>query len=193
MVIVYAIDAEDRLIRFNEAWSDFAHANKGEGALPDAVARQKLWNFIGDPTLQELYGRMVARARGGSPVRFRYRCDAPHERRIFTMEIRGRPEGVVEFISTLVNVESRSSVNWLDPDVPHDVQLLVTICSWCSRVALPDGRWVEVERAIEEHAALHGPGIPSTTHGICPECQRQMLDLIRRRHGVSGELNRLPT
>lgn len=192
MVIAYTIDAEDRLIRFNEAWSDFAHANRGEGALPHAVLRKKLWDFVRDPTLQELYRRLVKRSRSGNPVRFRYRCDAPSERRIFTMEIRGQKDGVVEFISTLTSVEPRSSVAWLDSNVLHDPQLLVRVCSWCSRVALPDNQWVEIERAIEEHQALHGPRIPSTTHGICPECQRQMFDLLRRQTGAEAELNRLP-
>lgn len=191
MMISYAIDADDRLVDFNQSWTDFARANRGEQALPGVVKGRRLWDFVSDPTSQELYRRMVRRARGGESVLFRYRCDAPHERRVFTMEIRGGPDGRVEFESVMVKSEPRPAVAWLEPAAPASPEL-VRMCSWCARVAVGDDRWVVVERAMEEHQALKREGNPAITHGICGECEREMLRLLREKLGTDAGLNRLP-
>lgn len=191
MIISYAIDADDNLVAFNESWSEFARANRGEQALPGVVKGRKLWDFISDPTSRELYRRMVLRARAGEAVLFRYRCDAPHERREFTMQIRSSPEGRVEFVSVMVNSEPRTAVPWLGSEVSTSSEL-VRMCSWCARVAVAEDRWVAVERAMEEHPALRGPRTPSITHGICPDCEKEMLRLLNQKLGAPEPLNRLP-
>lgn len=190
--IAYCIDAADRLVSFNAGWTAFAERNGGEDARPEKVVGRSLWDFVADPTVQELYRRMVARARQGRVVRFRYRCDAPSERRVFQMEIRRRPQGRVEFSSGLISSDPRPHVAWLDrPESPGTE--LVRMCSWCARVALPDGRWVAIEQAIEQHRALQRLVPPSITHGICQNCQAEMLQLLRRGPAPNDELHRLPT
>jgi len=191
LVITYRIDATDQLIGMNEAWSTFAHENRGEEALPAKVMGRSLWDVVTDPALQELYRRMVRQARDGSPVRFRYRCDAPHERRVFEMAIAEVEPGVVEFRSELKTAEGRRPVAWLDPEARRG-PALVRVCSWCGRVALPDGRWVAVERAMEEHAALHQPEAPALTRGICAECSARMLELLQARPKPGARLNEIP-
>lgn len=189
--ITYRVDAQDRLVGFNEEWSEFARANGGEAALPEVVAGTRLWDVVQDSTLQELYRRMMAKARAGAGVKFRYRCDAPHERRVFTMEIRAAEDGAVEFISQLVSAEERPAVPWLERGVEHGPEL-VRVCSWCGRVALPDGAWVAIERAMEQHRALHGVTVPRLTHGICGECQAEMMQTLQRVRSSGDGLNRLP-
>jgi hypothetical protein len=191
LVITYRIDADDRLVGMNEAWTAFAEQNRGENAVPEKVIGRPLWDFVVDLSLQELYKRMVRRARDGQPVSFRYRCDAPHERRVFLMQISHVGAGVVEFRSELMTAETRPAVRWLDPGARHG-PTLVRLCSWCGRVALPDGRWVAVERAMEEHGALQQAEAPSLTHGMCEQCADQMTSLLRAGPKADGGLNEIP-
>lgn len=191
LVITYQIDAEDRLVGMNEAWTTFAENNRGEQAMPDQVLGRCLWEVVTDPALQELYRHMVRQARAGQPVRFRYRCDAPHERRVFEMAIREAGPGVVEFRSELKAAEERPPVAWLDPEVRRG-PALVRLCSWCGRVALPDGRWVAVERAMELHQALQQAEAPAITHGICEDCAQRMTELLKARSGPLAALNEIP-
>lgn len=190
LVIIYRIDADDRLVGMNDAWTAFAAENRGDAAMPDAVVGRTLWDFVKDQALRELYRRMVRQARDGAPVRFRYRCDAPQERRVFEMAISAVASGEVEFRSELKATEQRPPIAWLDPQVRHG-PALVRLCSWCGRVALPDGQWVAVEKAMERHPALQQAEAPALTHGICPECSTQMVELLRRR-APDGRLNEIP-
>ena len=46
----------------------------------------------------------------------------------------------------------------------------VPVCSWCRKVRNGAGAWVPVERGL-----LEGVG-PALTHGVCPDCARELLD-----------------
>lgn len=175
--IIYRIDAQDHIAHVNEAWREFAQENLGPEVMPARVIGAKLWPFVGDETTRELYRRMVARARGGQVVKFRYRCDAPAERRVFEMQISAVAAGEVEFCSQIVSREARTAVSWLDRTVARSREF-VTMCSWCGRVTLPAGEWVEIEQAIERHRAFQGAAVPRLTHGICPDCLAKMSRVI---------------
>lgn len=47
---------------------------------------------------------------------------------------------------------------------------LVPVCSWCRKVRNGAGAWVPVEQGL-----LEGAG-PALTHGVCPDCARELLD-----------------
>lgn len=177
--IVYRINAQDRISFVNEAWRQFAEENLGEQVMPARVIGAELWPFVGDETTRELYRRMVARARNGHTVQFRYRCDAPAERRVFEMKIFRGSTGEVEFDSQIVSREPRPAVSWLDRTVARSRDF-VTMCSWCGRVALATGEWVEIEQAIERHRAFQGAAAPRLTHGICEVCLEKMSRIIQR-------------
>ncbi len=99
--LVYRIDGANRITWVNDRWSGFARANGGEGLLPEQILGHDLTTSLADPTVRQLYATMIQQVRAGKFVRFDYRCDAPDKRRTFTMEIRRRPDGEVEFSSTL--------------------------------------------------------------------------------------------
>lgn len=187
--IIYRIDAEDRIVECNDAWSCFARANYGEQSLPDWVIGKPIWDVVLDPTLRELYRRMIAQARAGRLVRFRCRCDAPSERRIFRMTLCGHEEGVVEFTSEVESCEPRPEVTWLRPH-ESDGRNLVRLCSWCARVFVHDRGWVSIEQAIEWHSSLQLHSSPRLTHGMCESCRDEMLRLIE--NPAVQDLNRLP-
>lgn len=136
-----------------------------------------MWSFVGDETTRELYRRMIARARNGNTVQFRYRCDAPAERRVFEMRISAMPRGEVEFHSQMVSSEPRSPVGWLNSAATRSRDFVV-MCGWCARVSLSTGHWVEIEQAIERHRAFQGAVAPRITHSICPECLGRMSRLL---------------
>ena len=168
--LVYRIDAEDRITYVNAAWCAFAQANQGEAVMPAHVLGSSLLASVDDQTVRELYAAMIKRARTGSPVRFKYRCDAPDRRRTFEMNICQLPGGEVEFVSTLLHEEVRPSVALLQAAVPRDSRLL-RVCSWCQKVALPDYSWVPVETAVERLHLLEAETFPRLTHGICEPCR----------------------
>lgn len=170
LTLIYRINAQDRITYVNPAWSDFARANQGEAVMPEQVLGLSLLEFVDDPTVQQLYGAMIKRARAGRPVRFKYRCDAPDRRRTFEMDIRQLDNGEVEFISALRHEEVRPAVTVLRAGAPHDNRLL-RVCSWCQQVALPDYTWVPVEVAVQTLGLLENETFPRLTHGICQPCR----------------------
>jgi hypothetical protein len=168
----YWIDAQDRLIRLSENWSDFARENDGEALMPDLILGKVLWSEIADLTLRVLYHQLVALARQGRPIRYRFRCDSPTQRRLFEMEIRGTKSGLVEFASTLLETESRPAVPLLDSHQARS-QELVRMCSWCQRIAVA-GAWLPVESAMAELGLMERTVLPRLTHGICDECNAKV-------------------
>lgn len=154
-------------------WSEFARENQGETVLPARVLGRSLMAAVGDETVQELYRRMIERARAGAVVRFQYRCDAPDRRRVFRMDIHRLEGGAVEFASTLVQEETRPAVTLLEAAWPRDERLL-RICSWCQQVAVSETLWVPVEVAVTGLHLMEAEKLPGITHGICPACEREV-------------------
>ncbi len=174
LVLIYRIDADDRITHVNEAWSEFARQNQGESVLPERVLGQSLPSAVADATVRELYGQLIRRARAGLSVKFRYRCDAPSRRRTFEMEIRLLESGEVEFASTLRHEESRPTVALLRLGQRRDTRLL-RVCSWCQQVALPDRTWVPVEQAVKVLGLLEAETFPRLTHCLCEACRDKLV------------------
>lgn len=170
MVLIYRIDAGDRISHVNPAWSEFARDNQGEAVMPGKVLGKNLLLAMTDQTVRELYVQMIRRARAGAIVRFHYRCDAPDRRRTFEMQIRPLVDGEVEFASTLRHEEPREPVALLQAGQVRDDRLL-RVCSWCQKVALPESTWVPVEEAVEVLQLLEADKFPRLTHGICEPCK----------------------
>ena len=49
---------------------------------------------------------------------------------------------------------------------------LVPVCSWCRKIRSDDGYWQDLEAYIEASAKAR------VTHGMCPDCQAEMLDQV---------------
>lgn len=173
--VSYHIDHNDSLDAFNEGWLAFAEANGGELLHPSRIRGRQLWEFIADPTTAQLYRSMLVRLRrGGNPIRFRFRCDAPDRRRLLEMDMTGDGVGGIHFDVTSIHEEARAPVLLLDPNrVPGNG--LLTICAWCKRVRLPEDAWVEVEDAVDALNLFEGALLPGLTHGVCPTCSETIL------------------
>jgi hypothetical protein len=172
--IRYWIDAQDRVIRVNDEWANFAAQNEGGPVGPAAeILDRTIWSFIEDPTLCDLYREMVLLARKGRPVAFSFRCDAPCFRRVFEMRISSETGEEVEFASTLESEEAREEVSFLNFHQPRNDEF-VRMCSWCQRVQA-NGVWLPVEAAVVALGLMSGPTVPAITHGICEDCHKKMM------------------
>jgi hypothetical protein len=120
---------------------------------------------------------ILKRVRAGRAMQFRYRCDSPASRRQFEMAVTPQEPGMVQFASTLLSEEARPPVAALEEGRARDDRLL-PVCSWCQRVALPDGAWVAVEEAVARMNYLEASTLPEITHGICPTCSAEMMRML---------------
>ncbi|HYP17944.1 MAG TPA: hypothetical protein VEQ65_12100 [Opitutus sp.] len=172
--IVHRIDADDRIVYVNEAWTTQAALDGAAPVVREAVLGRVLWDSIADFATREIYQRMVAAVRAGRPAHFHYRCDTPEYLRVFEMKIEAMDGELVSFTSRLVRREHRPPIALLDRHQPRD-ERFVCMCSWCQRLAAPEGDWINIEQAVERLALLQGATSPAITHGICPACRDEML------------------
>lgn len=49
---------------------------------------------------------------------------------------------------------------------------LLPMCSWCKKIRSDKGFWHQVEEYLSEHSEAQ------FTHGICPQCDSQMRDMV---------------
>lgn len=168
----------DRITWVNGDWMRFAADNDGKTCESAQIVGKRLWPCIQDETIGELYRHLTDQARKGKQVRFNYRCDAPSFRRLFEMQIIGLENDGVEYCSTLLDEEPRTTVPLLDSLQPRNRDL-VRVCSWCQRIAV-DGQWVSVEDAVQALGLMEAKMVPGLTHGICKECETKMMERLAK-------------
>ncbi|MCA9260432.1 MAG: hypothetical protein KDA61_14570 [Planctomycetales bacterium] len=181
-VVVYAIDAVDRLCRVDEEWTRFADLNEGgERLKPETVLGESIWTYLRGESLRSLYRDLFAAARRSrDAIRFDFRCDSPAFRRYMQMELQSGPAGEIRFASTTLRTEKR--------EAPLAVQTAVTghrhliRCSVCNLFKLRDGTWREGSSIVAEDRALNDEKPLRIVWGVCPNC-RQRLHVCSERHG----------
>ena len=95
--VVYALDADLRLVFSNLAWWRYARANGGEQCLDDYGLGASVRGVVPD-TLRRFYDEAFGSVLvGGPPVDHEYRCPTPTEHRMFRMRVvRLGPTGQVD-------------------------------------------------------------------------------------------------
>jgi hypothetical protein len=176
--VVYRIDEKDDLSFVNDEWDAFAAA-AGVGEIRgEKILARSLWDFIADPTTRHLYQEIVSRARAGHRVRLPIRCDAAEQRRFVELEVSAAPEGVVEFVSRTVSVESRPPESLLAAgSTGYDARMMIRMCSWCKKVRAGD-EWLEVEEAAAKLRMFESGALPWVSHGICEACEKKVLSAL---------------
>lgn len=166
--LVYEIDASDRLVAVNDAWTAFAVASDAPELAAPGVLGVCLWDAITDPSTGDLYRTLLTRVRRGEVIEYFYRCDGPAARRDMSMRV-ALDGPRVRFTSRLDTASDRSPQLLLDRRAPRSGELL-RVCGWCKKVAVTDDRWEEVEVAIPQLGLQAAHTLPALTHGICPAC-----------------------
>lgn len=176
--VEYEIDAGDALVSVNPAWSSSAATGNLPGLAGPSVIGKSLWQFVSDRATRQIYRIMLERVRATQrPVAFLFRCDTPELQRLLRMRIGPAPDGVVRFEVHPVAERSRPPVPLLDPGAARS-NTIIRMCSWCKRLPLPDGRWVEVEEAVHHLDLLDSPVLPTISHGMCPDCYRAVMQAL---------------
>lgn len=171
--ILYSIDREDRIVRVNESWEQFAAENSGESVYRDRVIGRSLWDFISGDTVRDIYRRLLVRVRSGTLARFRYRCDSATYRRTFEMLVTEHA-GDVQFVSTLLEQHPHERIPLFDSAAARDDRF-VCMCAWCHRIARPTGGWESLEVGVARLGLLNREPAPRITHGICEACARDFM------------------
>ena len=167
---VYHIDQRDRIASVDDAWRAFAVENGAPQLAGDAVIGQLLLSYITDAETSHLYQVLLQKLRKtGVPIRVPFRCDAPALRRFMELEMAADDAGGVRFTGRLLRLERRAPVNLLDPALQRGESLL-RMCSWCKRIDVGGGVWLEVEDAIARLHLFDAAPLPQISHGMCDAC-----------------------
>ncbi len=167
---VYRVDADNRIVFANENWYDFARENGVRVLRPDTVIGQPLGKFISHPETTHLFEILFAKLRSTpATVTLPYRCDSPDCRRFMELKLLPQPDRGIEFRSRILREEARDRMRLMEPEAGRTNGHL-TMCGWCKKVALADGRWVEVEEAVRVLHLFDAPELPRISHGMCGEC-----------------------
>lgn len=188
--VEYRIDANDRIVEVNDAWTSFAAQNGGEGLLSAVVMDRVLWEFLTDATTIHLYQAMCKKLRRGGPaVRFRFRCDAPDVRRLLTMSMTCGESDSITFEVTSAAEQVRPPIPLMDLPASVNTGSHVSMCGWCKRIRAPSGAWVEIERGIQALGLFQAHArLPAVSHGICNVCELALSTELDRMTVTLGPL-----
>lgn len=167
---VHRINARDRISFANEDWYAFARENGGDSLTPANLIGRHLFDFLCHEETKHLFDVLIQQVRRtGRTMVFPFRCDSPDYRRFMELTVNRHQQGEVEFCSRILWKERRVPMKLLASDVVRSDERLI-MCGWCKRVALPEGRWAEVEVAVSEMGLFAKPKLPRIVQGICPRC-----------------------
>jgi hypothetical protein len=164
----WAVAPDDTIAWVDHGFDELA-IEHGVPELTERAIGRPLVEFVAGDAPRELQEHLLRRARRSEePIQFRYRCDAPHVRRMGTMELAAQPGGGVIFTSVFDEVEERSKrLDLLDPAAPRDEHAPpVRECAWCNRFDVEG--WCEAHVAV---ARLANGAPPRVEHAVCDVCR----------------------
>ena len=168
---IYRIDKSDNLSYLSDNWSEFALANDAFAmSVPHLILGKSLWSFIADHDTRYIYTLVLTEVRKTlEPAVISINCDSPELKRVFQITITPMDDGAVEFSSTVVEIRQREYIKILDASVIRSEDI-VKICSFCKKIAVSDGKWVETAEAIRVLNFFGNITMPQLSHGVCPDC-----------------------
>ncbi|MDQ1363759.1 MAG: hypothetical protein QG652_1621 [Pseudomonadota bacterium] len=175
--VLYTIDHDDRLVYLNDVWDRFALENASGHLTGERIRNQRLWDFIADAETRHLHQVLVKRIRTRQvPVQLPFRCDSPSVRRYMMMEMVPAPEAAVEYRCTVLRIEQRAPVLFMEQKGWRG-DTLIRMCSWCKKVHTGEDVWMEIEDAIQELQLFERKRLPEISHTMCDECLHQLDDI----------------
>jgi hypothetical protein len=175
---VYWIDTENRVVKVNEAWRDFAKENQAGHLREKTVKPAPLWSFIQGREMKYMFGVMLDKVRRGEgPLVVPFRCDAPDRRRFMEQTIKRTEDGLVEVRCRMLKEEVREPMALL-AETGERTDQLIYCCGWCKKFEVSTGKWVEVEVVVQERSLFSEVDLPLISHGACPECVDQITRLM---------------
>lgn len=173
--VIFHLNDKDEIVFVNDAWDAFASANDGRAIRSDRILGRSLWHSIADADTRQFFQDILDRVRAGQTVRFAYRCDSPDCRRQMDMQVMPDQSGLVVFRSRTMSETRRAPEPLLGAHVDRSEEV-VRVCGWCKRVRI-HGDWLEIEEAAARAPQLRGNLVPGISHGICDDCQQQLMQV----------------
>jgi hypothetical protein len=178
---VYIIDASDRIVLVNAAWSAFVAPVGRVGPSLGDVLGQPVWDRVPDGVVRQLWELLYSRVRAiGGSVFVPMRADRADERRLVDIEVRPQSDGSIRHVCEPVWREMRPAVALLDPAYPRDERCLRS-CNWCKRIQVRLGVWEEIEDAQQTLAILAEETLPRLEPGACSTCKQSLLKTFPAR------------
>lgn len=173
----YEIDGDDRIVLCSDSWDEFAVENGGDRLVFERIRGESIWDHVSHDATVDLYQRIFASARSGSPVQFFLRCDSPATRRLLTVSVSPTIKGRVRVTTMLFRADSREPINTVLCQAPESTSDdCYTLCTWCNK--LDDGDWIELESVIERRT-IPSAAPPAVRHGICDPCYDRIDQQLR--------------
>lgn len=169
--VVYDLDADDRIVRVEGPWNDFALTNNSpeirqDDYLSDRVVGRRLFDFVGGDQTRIFLSTLFNSTRVLQRVRdVDYRCDSFGQKRFMQMRIEPLRDRSLRLTHTLMRVESMNHPFAFVEDAvaDHDSG---SRCSICNRVQV-SGAWIEPD----DRATRGLPQPFRVTHTVCPVCE----------------------
>lgn len=178
---VYIIDALDRIVFVNPAWSQFMAPVRGEGPALSAVLGRSIWERTPEGVVRQLWELLYNRVRAvGGSVFVPMRIDRPDQRRLVDIELQPLSDGSIRHVCEPVWREARPAVALLDPSYPRDERTLFC-CSWCQRIQVRLGAWEEIEDAQQTLAIPADSTLPRLQPAACTTCKQSLLKTFPAR------------
>jgi hypothetical protein len=161
----YVVDRGNLIVSVDDSWDASAvqQPDAREAPTSGRIIGRPLEAFLaGDSTKMFVRAALEAARLTGESRRLPYRCDSPHERRLFHMIVTPLQDGHVKVEHVLVEVLLRT------PCQPRAKLVLSTgwRCSQCLRIRpLGSKDWVEGE--LDPNAQL--------SHDVCASCARRLF------------------
>lgn len=169
------LDADDVVVDASRGEVESASEDSGPGETDSAAVGRSFSDLVADPQMAELYRLVFRRVRRtGKTIRIPFRHDSPTQRRHMEMDVVALEGGGLECRSRVFLVENRRRAEGSHPGARPAKEFL-TLCSWCKKVRLPEGTWVEADAAAERLEFFLGE-TPELTHGICPPCKTALRE-----------------
>lgn len=184
--IGYLVGEGGRILAVGQPqWQDFLERTGFVPSVTENVIGRNLFDFITGAEVRASYQRLhdsVWRGQG-QKLSFQYRCDGPSVKREMRMSLSrlslAGTGGAVLYQSQLLSEVPRPPIKLLDPDLILGVMTnerdypIVSLCSYCQKVAWPIGEYREDARewiSPEDYYARGGQSDVRVSHGICPTC-----------------------
>lgn len=178
---VCIIDAHDRIVFVNPAWSRFVAPVRGHGPGLPEVSGRPIWERVPGGVVRQLWELLYDRVRAmGGSVFVPMRADRADERRLVDIELRLMLDGSIRHVYEPVWRESRPALALLDPSYPRDGRALLS-CSWCQRIQVGLGAWEEIEDAQRTLAIPADSTLPQLQPVACGRCKQSLLKTFPAR------------
>ncbi len=166
----YSIDRDDAIASVDDAWLEFARANRAPELTRDFVVGQPLWRFIAGDETQLLYRDLFQQVRTRSKaIELPFRCDSPDRFRFMQLTIAPGPDDSIQLRGVLVREQERPALSILDRAFPR-TRTTLPICSLCKKIYVFEARWVELEDAIRQLELFDSRSLPALRHSVCDAC-----------------------